>query len=298
MRRLSLPLVALVVGGLTAALLATGQALAAWCGFLTTEGALISARAILAARGDLLTIASLGIPQPPLPFLAAIPFAACRLPNPALWVSALAGGLLVGWLLYSYRGIVVRHPALALLLLLVPALPGVFHSSVTGTATVTGFLLLVVAIQLAARFAIEQQNLREARRAGRLSAWVDPDREQAHAIRFLWAAALALGLASLATPGLGVALPLFLLATPLLLPPGERRNVGKIITIALLLFLPMVTVQALVQGLGWAFGGGWPGLLPPSSGSLVGWVDGGTGEGRGGRFGRRSPPPRTSRRDC
>ncbi len=287
MRRLSLPRIAFVVVVLTAALLATGQALAAWWGFLTNEGALISARAILAARGDLLTFASLGIPQPPLPFLAAIPFAAAGLPNPSLGVSALAGGLLLGWLLYSYRGVVVRHPALAVLVFAVPILPGVFLSSVTGTSTITGFLLLVVAVQLAARFAIEQQNLREARAAGRLSAWVDPEREQAHAIRFLWAAALALGLASLATPGLAVALPLFLLATPLLLPPGDRRDLRKVVTIALLLFLPMVTFQALVLGLGWAFGAGWPGFLRPASIAALEVGDGGLGDGL--RWSLRSP---------
>jgi hypothetical protein len=265
MRKLSLPLIVLAAGGVGATLLATGQALAAWGDFLSNEGALISARAILAAHGDLLTMASLGIPQPPLPYFAAIPFAAGGLPHPALWVSALAGGLLVGWMLYSYRGIVVRHPALAVLLFMIPVLPGVLLNSVTGTATVSGFLLLVVAIQLAARFAIEQQNLREARWTGRLSAWVEPEREQAHAIRFLWAAALALGLASLATPGLLVALPLFLLVTPLLLPPGDRRDLRKITTVTLLLFLPMVTVQALLYGLGWAFGSEWPGFLQPST---------------------------------
>ncbi len=254
---------------LAGAWITTGLALCEWCGFLTTESALISARAVLAARSDLLTFASLGVPKPPLAYLAAIPFAGIGLPHPAVWVSALAGAGLIGWLAYSFRRVIASRPALVLLLVAAALLPGVFHSAVTGSATVLGLFAMVVAIQLAARFALEEQNLREARRIGWLSAWIDPEREQAHAIRFLWAAALMLGLASLANRGLLLALPIFLLATPLLLPSEDRRNGRKVVTIALLLFLPMATVQALWHGLSWAFGKEWEGLLLPTSAAVA-----------------------------
>lgn len=243
MRR-SLTLSALLIFlGLWVVYCGLGQFLAARFGFLTLDNVVISARAILATRGDALTLLSLGVPYPPLPFLLSLPFAALGLMNPAIWMSSLLGAGICAWFFVWFRADVARTPILVVLLLALPVLPGLLHGACLGTSGIAALALLVFSIHLATRFALEQQSLNELRSDGRLSAWIDTARDQAHAIRFLWAAALLLGLACCAQPSLILALPAFLLATPLLLPRSERRQGRRIFTIALLLYLPVVAVH-------------------------------------------------------
>jgi hypothetical protein len=232
-----------IFAGLWAVYCGLGQMLAERFGFLTLEDVIISSRAILATRGDALTLLSLGVPHPPLPFLLTLPFAEIGLKNPAIWMSSFLGAVVCTWFFFWFRRDVARVPILVLLLVVLPILPGVLHSACSGSSGIAVLALLVFSIHLAARFALDQQSLNDLRGEGRLSAWIDTARDQAHAIRFLWAAALLLGLACCAQPGLILALPAFLLVTPLLLPPKERSQWRRIFTIALLLYLPIIAVH-------------------------------------------------------
>jgi hypothetical protein len=234
----------LIFIGLWAAYCGLGQLLADRFGFLTHDCVAISSRAILAARGDALTLLSLGVPHPLLPVVATLPFAWLGLKNPAIWMSSLLGAITCVWFFTWFRRDVSRMPLLVVPLLVLPLLPGLVFQASSGCSGIAALALIVFAIHLAARFALEQQRRSDLRASGQLVAWTDHAREQAHAIRFLWAAALLLGLACCAQPGLILALPVFLLVTPLLLPPDERGQRRRIVTIALLLYLPILTVYA------------------------------------------------------
>lgn len=263
MRRNLTPAAGFLFLGLWATYCAFGLLLAENFGFLTRENAAISARAILAAHGAPLSMLTLGVPNPPLPYVLAVPFAALHLPFPAIWVSSLMGALLCTWFFVWFRRDVAQAPVLILPLLLLPVLPGVLHSSAAGTPAIAAMAFLVFAVHLAARFALEQQTWNDLRRDGRLPAWSHSAQEQAHAIRFLWASALLLGLASCAQPGLLLALPVFLLATPFLLPPAERRNWPRSLTTALLLYLPILTLHVATASLGGLFTGDFFALMKP-----------------------------------
>lgn len=234
----------LIFVGLWMAYCGLGQLLADHFGFLTRDCVAISSRAILATRGDALTLLSLGVPHPLLPVVVTLPFAWLGLKNPAIWMSSLLGAITCTWFFVWFRRDVGRTPLLVVPLLVLPMLPGLVHEASGGCSGIAALALIVFAIHLAARFALEQQRRSDLRASGQLIAWTDHAREQSHAIRFLWAAALLLGLACCAQPGLILALPVFLLVTPLLLPPDERGQRRRIVTIALLLYLPILTVYA------------------------------------------------------
>jgi len=234
----------LIFVGLWAAYCGVGQLLADHFGFLTHDCVAISSRAILATRGDALTLLSLGVPHPLLPTVAALPFAWLGLKNPAIWMSSLLGAITCTWFFVWFRRDVGRMPLLVVPLLMLPLLPGLVYEASGGCSGIAALALMVFAIHLAARFALEQQRRSDLRASGQLIAWTDHAREQAHAIRFLWAAALLLGLACCAQPGLILAMPVFLLVTPLLLPPDERGQRRRVVTIALLLYLPILSIYA------------------------------------------------------
>ena len=119
----------------------------------------------------------------------------------------MLGAGICAWFFVWFRPDVARMPVLIVLLLILPVLPGLLHGASGGTSGIAALALLVFSVHPAARFALEQQSLNDLRVDGRLSAWIDTARDQAHAIRFLWAAALMLGLACCAQPELILALP-------------------------------------------------------------------------------------------
>jgi len=254
----------LIFGSFWVLFAAFGQVLAARYGFLTSEGAAISMRAIVAAQGDGMTMATLDLPQPPLPYFMAIPFAMLGLQYPAIWVSAMMAAILCTWYFASFRLEIENEPVLVILPLLVPLQPGVLAGGAGGTAGITAVALLAFASYFGVRFTLERQAFEEMRAAGRMSAWVSSERYQGRRVRFLWSAALLLGLAGFAKSSLIVALPIYLMAIPFLLPGHERRDIPKILTLALLLFMPVVAVHLMWMYAGWVLNDDpWRGLAAP-----------------------------------
>lgn len=221
--------------------------------FLTEEGTFLSSRAMIAGRGDPASLQNIGLVYPPLAFYLAVPLTWFFLPHPAIWLSAAWGSAFCLWMRKEFRTYSFRHRMLGGLVFLLPLQPGIFHSATTGTTFIAFAMLFTIGLYLVARFAIDQQMLDDTRHQGSMSAWVNSDQYMNERVRYLWSAALCFGIAGFCRFELLLGLLVFLPITPLLLPVRERREIWKMITLALLLFLPLFATQFIWTYLTWVF---------------------------------------------
>ncbi len=221
--------------------------------FLTEEGAFLSSRAIIAGRGNPASLQNIGLVYPPLGFYLAVPFTWLHLPHPAIWLSAAWGAGFTLWMVKLYGSFSFKSPVLAGLGLLLPFQPGIFHSAATGTTFVIFATLVSSAIWLVGRFAMDEQALDQTRRQGLMSAWINSNQFLNERVRYLWSAALCFGLAGFTRFDLLLGLLVLVPLMPLMLPSDERRDLWKITTLILLLYLPMVATQFIWSYLTWVF---------------------------------------------
>jgi hypothetical protein len=227
-------------------------------GFLAWEGSFLSARSLLAARGDPAGISNIGLVYPPLAYYLALPFARLGLPHPSIWLSGAVGALFLVWWgnrfkhqvggqYWSYRAVALLVP-LGILLC-----PGFWHGSTLGNSLVLYHVLLTFAVYWLGRFLMDMTTLQRARADGRMSAWVNSDLYEHDRLPYLWGTGLILGLCGFAKFDLLWALPWLIPLSWLFFPREERKDWNKQVTLGLLLFLPLLACQAMWGYLCWVF---------------------------------------------
>jgi len=223
--------------------------------FMSEEGAFLSSRALIAGRGDPVSLENIGLVYPPLAFYMAVPLTWLWIFHPAVWLSAIWAGGFTFWLMREFTQFPFREKWLGFVALLLPLQPGVFHSAATGGTLIVFMTIFTVGLFLTARFALDQEVLETARIRGSMSAWINSAEYMNERVRYLWSAALCFGLAGFCRFDLLLGLAVLLPMTPLLLIPSDRGDFWKIITLSLLLFLPLIATQFIWGYLTWVFTG-------------------------------------------
>ncbi len=233
--------------------LSFGMALERGTGFLTLEGLVISARALAITGPSAPDLGHINLTHPPMPLGVALPFAAMGFPHPSLWASSLGAAFLCGWFLVAFRRAISKQPWLLGAVLAVFGQPGVVHSALNGGAMVWTVALYALAFCFISRFALSQDGDADLKAAGGMTAWFEAGQAQNARARWLWQAALGFAAASLVRFDLLLSLPFLMLGALLLAPKGER-DLGRMLTLLLVLFAPMIALHVMWGYLGWIFG--------------------------------------------
>jgi len=243
----------LLLAGFWVVFCTSGQVAESALGYLEPSGVGVSAQAILLANNAAPTFGHLSLMHPPLPFFMSIPFALLRLPNPAIWVSSLAGAVLCTWLTVHLRGHIARRPALALPLIFSILQPALLLGFLSGSPDALLFALLIPAVYFLSRFTLEHDAFERRREKSELPAWVEAHLFSDARMKFLWAFAFLLAAASLVSPGLIFAAPFVALASPFLIGRHGWRNPGRSMSMAIVLLLPLIAVQLAWCYLFWIY---------------------------------------------